>query len=220
MQGVFDVSLLNAGGLNDAAFQRAIREGTVDRLLSKLKVEKECRGVHNRIFDNNAGIYLDALFSLGACATYYNNLIGGALSFIMLANWTSEPTSYTETWTGVNSYTYEHIHDAAGTVNTGSASKRFDEDQLSPWEVWSDTDREVVHFRNRWLWSTSQGNASNISSVGIFHHSDPDGTGSYGTAKSRIGRVRLKDGAGNPVTLNKTSNHVLLMQYTFSLMTM
>lgn len=220
MQGRFNISLMGARGLKDQDFDQAVREGRIDDLLKELPVEQQFLNQHNRIMDNMAGYFLDNLFSLGNCGyPYYTRQDAppeAALAFITLLTTDGEPT-YTEDWgiEGSNSYLPLHnVYETAGAL-TG---KRFEEDEITPWELWSDTTgRNAIHFRNRFLYTPSQAVSSNIKSVGIFFHEDGDGTGSYWVARARIGRVRIKDAGGNPVTLNKLASQVLLVEYTFSL---
>lgn len=217
IEGKFNVDLLNARGFCDADFEAARREGVIKQLLSELPLEQRCPANKNRIMDNMAGYQLDFLFSMPACSDTFN--LGGsaaaALAFICLLTYDSEPT-YTEVWSWETSGT--NMHNVTGTAATGSAAKRFEEDQITPWEIWADTSgREAVYFRNRFLYTPSEGVSSDIRSIGIYHSENGDSTGGYYISQARVGRVRLKDAGGNPIILNKTGNQVLLVEYTFAL---
>lgn len=217
MQGRFDVTLLDAAGKDDAFFQEAIRAQKINSVLKGLEPRVKCHGVQNRIFDNMAGYVLNKLFSLGNCAYPYYDTSNGpqaALAFICLMSTDSDTSSYTEDWTHGDIAAYA-VTDSVGNT----AAKRFEEDQIAPWEIWSGLDgRDSVHFRNRWLYTPGQATSSTIKSVGIFFRSDADDLSNYYRRRTgRLGRVRLKDDAGYPITLNKTAEQVLLIEYTFVL---
>lgn len=217
-EGRFDVSLLNARGLKDEDFWEAQRDGNISALLDKLPVDLHCPAVKNRIMDNMAGFFLNKLFSLGNCAWpyYYETYgVGTALNGICLLTTDSEPT-YTEDWGERDPST--HISRMIDTANSTLGAKRFDQDQVSPWEVWADTTgRDAVYFRNRVLYTPSQGISSDIRSVGIAFNDEGTSYGGYNRAIAKIGRVRLKDAGGNPIIINKTASQVLLIEYTFAL---
>jgi len=224
MQGRFDISLIGARGLKDHDFDQAVREGRIDELLKELPVERHFANQRNRIMDNMAGYMLDNLFSLGNCGfPYYYRSTGApeaALANVCLLTTDGEPT-YTEDWGLVNSNSYKTIHTSFESANTSSGGKRFEEDQISAWEIWADSvGREAVHFRNRFLYTPTQGVSSSIRSVGIHYRENGDGTDSYSEARARIGRVRIKDAGGVPVILNKLITQVLLIEYTFTLVAM
>jgi hypothetical protein len=102
-------------------------------------------------------------------------------------------------------------------VNTGNAGKRFVAHDM---EVLVDVEpngREGIFMRERWLYLPSQVVSNEIRCVGVFWCENiTDGNDERG----RIGRVRMKDAGGNPVTLNKSSSQTLLIQYTFTLVSL
>lgn len=96
-----------------------------------------------------------------------------------------------------------------------NAAKRFVQDDIEGPLIYSDTDgAEAVHLKERWLWLPSQAVSNRIRSVGIFS-CEINNTGN--DDRSATARVRLKDASGFPITLNKSSSQVLLVQYTFTL---
>lgn len=221
ISGHFDLELINAKGLVDRDFDRAVQGGYINDLLGDLPLNRKVSS-NNRVFDNMAGHYLDKLFSMPDCADpYYWSAAAGytAFTFITLLSTDGEPT-YTEDWMDTG---YVSIHNAVGTVDDATAGKKFITDQITPYSLWEDTGgREAIHFRNRWLYTTTQANSSVIRSIGIFFSADVSMTWSSSSSYriARIGRVKLKDSGGNPVTLSKNSNQVLLVEYTYSLVSM
>ena len=219
MNGYFDCSVMDARGLQDEDFAQARRDGEIMSLLGELPVEQRAFG-RNRIFDNMAGYLLHELFSLPNCASpYYNNDGSGnaALSFLCLMTTDSDTTDYQENST----QSQISMHAVSGTANASSGAKRFEEDQITGWTTWSDAGkRQAVYFRNRFLYSPTQGASNNIRSIGLFFNSDGDSTGTYSIDFGRLGRIRLKDAAGVPIIMNKTSSQVLVVEYTFALVSM
>ena len=221
MQGYFDVKTMDARGLRDEDFEQAIKAGDIRSVLADLKVQRHCAG-KNMLNDNFAGYVLDRLFSLPACATYYNEEADGApsasLAFINLMTTDTEPV-YTDAYSYRNTGT--NIHNMQDSINTTSSAKRFEEDEIEAWRVWVPSDgREAIKFRNRVLWIPSEGVSSNIRTIGINYNENGDGVGGYNQALGRVGRIRLKDTAGNKVILTKNDREVLLVEYTFTYVTL
>jgi hypothetical protein len=223
MNGMFNIKLFDNRGLKDGAFEKAIEGNYLMEQLDDLPVERHLPSQQNRIFDNLANMHLHTIFSgpnPGGTWTYLvNNSPSNhaAIAFINLSTDSSVPTGYTEDWTSdtnVNS-----ISNVTSSANTSSGSKRFIEDDITAPTIWSDTAREAIHFRNRFLWLPSQGNSSSIRSVAIYAHEDADNTSRYYLAVGKVGRVRLRDADGVLTTLNKTSSNSLLVEYTFTLVT-
>lgn len=221
MEGFFKVSKMPAHGLSDHDFEQAIKEGRLDALLTTLPVKQEAR-CKNRLFDNLAGYFLDTLFSLGNCGwPYYERNDSppeAMLNSICLLTTDGDTDSYTEDWGAAGTSSYNTIHWRPDAANTASGGKRFEEDEIEAWQVWVDTGgREAIHFRNKFLYLPSQGESSNIRSIGIFFLENGDGTGGYWEARGKVGRVRLKDANGVPIIMTKSDREILLVEYTFTM---
>lgn len=229
--GHFDVQKMMACGLTDADFTRAIKEGRIKELLKKLPVVQRCSG-SNRIFDNMAGYILHRKLSLPACAgPFYRteNNPPAALTWILLANTDGDTTSYTEDSDNWDGWGYNrNMNTGVNSVNTSSAAKRFEEDQIYGWTIGKDLDsngRESIYFRNAFLYLPTEGYTSggyDIRSIGIYYASDGDSAPAldYYTSTALIGRVRLKDSAGNKIAVTKNTSEVLFVEYTFQLVSM
>ena len=226
MNGKFDVQLIGNRGLDDRAFQRAIDGGYIMDLLGDLPLQKHCprEKNDNMIFDNYAeGMMRLCLSGPTPAHGYWDECWGdsnnAALSRIGLATTSSLPT-YTEDFSSNHFYSLQTTNHTPDSANTSSGGKRFIEDDITAPTIWSDTDREAVHFRNRFLYLPSQGNSSSIRSISIHLNKDADQslTASGSTKYScKIGRVRLRDANGVLTTLNKTSSNSLIVEYTFTL---
>ena len=151
MRGVFDVKLLDACGYTDEDFDRAKKAGLIIPMLDSLPVVQQCIGVNNRLFDNVAGVLLAELFSCPAKGSVYDDHTSASaiLAHICITNDSSDTTDYQEDWTLADSSSYDTIHERPGSVNTSNAGKRFEEDQITQWVVWTDTQgQNAIHFRN------------------------------------------------------------------------
>jgi len=168
------------------------------------------------IFDNMAGYIFDNLFGLSACDSPYNDTGGGvaALGFICLLS-TVDESFYTENWTGTAS---PNIHSVSDSVDNTYGAKRFIEDSLGNYDIWFDGDREEISFKDSFLYSSEECISSSIESIGIFFSANADAT-TGGHDIARIGRVKNKDGGGIPITSEKISGQVVLVDYVFSLVT-
>jgi len=214
MQGKFDLTLLDADGIKDADFQRAKADGKLDDLLGKLQVAQQAHGISNRLFDNLAGYLLDHVFQGPQAANpYYQNPgVASALAHITLLSTDADTTSYTEQ---VDSF--GTLHNTTDSVDVVAAGKRFIIDEVSPYVVHPDpAGREQLIFRSRWLYLPSEAISAAIKSIGLYYATDAILTGNI--SRSRIGRVRLKDNLGTPITLAKTASQSLLVEYSYSLL--
>lgn len=226
MQGRFDITKKNAGGLLDADFAKAQREGWLAELLDELPTVQKVQ-TNNRIFDNMAGFILDKLFSLSNCGNYYYETDDGgpsALYAIGLSTDGSATDNYQEDWSKHNSYNDNQNLSQFGTsVISSGATKRFAQDGVESWVVESAADREAITYKDKWLFTPQSFSSTSIKSIEIWFVSDGN-TGltdiDYGDAAGKIGRVRLKDSEGNDVTLTKNTSEIVLVEYTFTLVSM
>jgi hypothetical protein len=214
MLGRFDVHLKPARGLRDGDFLEAIRRGKIGRLLAELPTEQRAQA-RNQIFDNMAGYHLDHSFSGPQTAyPYYFDSGNAALAHICMTNLDADP-GYTDDWSA-----YTNLHNMTGSVNGSNAGKRFVEDGITDHVQESDPDgngRESLRYTERWLYLPTQIISNQIKSISIGFHTNADSAGNQETGM--IGRVRLKDSKGRNVAISKTSKHVLLVQYEFTLVT-
>jgi len=222
MNGMFDVKLINNRGKKDGYFEQAIQDGYIMDALDDLPAVRHLPKQQNWIFDNYAGGMIRNILSGPAHTGLWENLYSetaqnASLAFIMLTTTSTLPTYQEDfTCTDGGNYAIHTTNRDPDSANTSSGSKRFIEDQITSPTIWTDSVRETISFRNRWLWLPSQGNSNAIRSISIHGCEDGDATSGY-MASGRIGRVRLRDSAGLVTTLNKTSSNSLLIEYTFSL---
>jgi len=208
MQGHFDIFVQDAGGLKDEDFLKAEQEGRLGALLSGLPVDQEAHAKNTLTHMLTVSIFRRS-FAHGFPNAAYpmersNNI---PLYFICILNTASEP-AYTD-WYGA----YVSIHAVSGSVNTGNAGKRFIVHDLE-YVIGTDPDgREAIFLQERWLYLPSQVVSSEIRSVGIYwSETVNDGNDEKGI----VGRVRMKDAGGKPITLDKSASQTLLIQYTLT----
>lgn len=225
MQGVFTLTKYDAQGLSDQAFDEASKKGKLKELLSTLKVHQECKAVSNRIFDNMAAYLFFHKFSGPDIGVPFNQQAFGASVVASLG-------TICLLTTDSGTFNYEEFVDEPGSVNNHQnlvdavnlvdAAKRFVEDSSVVYDrathVVTDPgslSREAISFESNWIYATGEVVSTNIRSLGIYFSEWADSLG--GPERSRIGRVRLKDANGNPIILHKTNLEVLLVKYTFTL---
>lgn len=215
-KGQFDLTLFNAGRHKDADFERAIAAGKLDHLLLDCQVAQRAVG-RNMLFDNLVGYLFYRLFS-GAPTPQdpFQNWVstGPAIAVIHLNTRSDEPT-YTELNTSDYYATY---HNLAYAANTGSGSKRLIADSVG-WSIWSDPNKEQIFFRTRVLYLPSQGVSNSIYSIGACWISRIENDGTYGH-KGSIARIKLHDTDGEPIRMKKSQYQALLVEYTFSMLSL
>lgn len=217
MQGHFKVSLMDAQGFTDEDFRKAHAAGCLQGLLDQLPTLEKAEG-KNQVFDNFAGYTLRFVMSGGTLVpTNPLDYDGGnaALATICLSLTSSDPT-YTEAqYDG----SYRDISVVIDSVNSGSAGKRFIEDDIDTPELTVlPSGQEGIVFRSRFLYFPLEAltTAPNfINSLTIWHAEDAD---SSSTRRCSIARIRLKNSAGQKITIQKSSKQVLLVEYEFTLL--
>jgi hypothetical protein len=148
----------------------------------------------------------------GMEANNYNGSSG--LGFISLTSTSAEVTYNGENYYGAPSY--QSVPD----IVSGSGSKLFINDCIiTPDFNVDQSGREAVYGKFKWLYLPGEATSSVIRSVAVFYL-DAISMASSGYNKTRIGRVRIKDSGGNPVTISKATTRSLLVEYTFTIPTL
>lgn len=207
------VTALDAGGLGDAPFLRAASQGRLREFLDSLPVAQRSAKVENLVLDNFAGMMFFQTwedYGMPSPESNWNDgslTVQGLLSIVLLSNESTEP-GYQE-YSGA---AYTTAHALPGSVNATYGAKRFVEDDVDAFELRINPNgRESILFTSRFLWLPSEGTLVDIRSVACWWSADADSL----TTQRRVKmcRVRLKDGGGNPITLGKTANQALLVEY-------
>lgn len=209
MQGVFNVRLLDDGGIPDAVWREACRAKACRELLEGRETVAEARS-ENLVFDNFAAYLFRYLMSGGGISNPYNLDSGNAwLGHINLLNTDVDPT-YQEA-----SDIFTSPGFMTGTV-TSDAFKRFIEDDIDTPELTVDPNgREAVIHRSQYLWTPLQAVSTDIRAIGTFFSRDADNTGN--TSRGRASRTRLKDSKGRNVRLSKSNRQVIVVEYEFTI---
>lgn len=214
--GHFDLALKDAKGFGDEAFIEATRQGRLSRMLDDLPTELEAH-TDNLVMD---GIVLYLGFNLFQVGDRPNgvrvDLIsgGGAAWFtsVCLMTTDSEP-DYQSEWYRNGGYDLFGMSNVPESANSSTGGKRFKDDASETTDVRSDPGgRESVTYRDRWLYLPTQGTSSNIRSIAVRVSNNAQGFGNDFYI-GRAARVRIKDGGGNPIIINKTTSQVLLVEY-------
>lgn len=220
MQGHFDLSMLDTPGLTPELIEAVRREGgdpKVEALLRGLKVEERW-STDNLIYQVTPSyLYFWAISGPSPYGHMNNNNSAGCscLGFICLTSTASEPSYTAENYSAIVSY-------ASVPDNVGSnPSKLFIDDCIVAPDIKVDPDgRESIYLKCKWLYLPGQATSSVIRSVSVFfldYYNAPTYSSYY---KTRIGRVRIKDSGGNPVTISKAATKSLLVEYTFTMPTL
>lgn len=215
MQGRFDLTLMDAGGIPNEVWLAARRTRRALELLRGLRTKQRAR-TRNQVFDNFAGHLFDMSFSGPQCDyPFYHDSGNAFLGILTLDNRDAAPT-YQELWSG-NVYPYDlgYITGVTKPGSTHSYKRVIEDDDDTPDVIVDPTGRERVYFRSRFLFTPLEGVANDINGISIWFRRDADTT-SY-TESGSAARTRLYDSKGRKVTMNKTITDILLVEYEFSL---
>lgn len=214
MQGIFNIHLRDAAGYSDDDFEKAIQDGTIEELLSSLKVVQHVKA-HNMIFDMWAANALWRCFSGGGLGSPHDKSTGegSASCGIIAMAFTATPPTYQETanW---DSQLIHRTNDAVNSTNSGKRMGGID----SFWWVAETVagGRQQIEFREKYIYTTTQV-VANIYSVTLNFHEEANynSSGSYTERhKIRYGRILL------PTPINKQSGQVLEVEYHLRLMSL
>lgn len=212
IQGRCRATALDAKGLGDAPFLRAASQGRLREFLNSLPVAERSAKVENLVLDNYAGQMFFQIWRDYGCPTPESNwhegeTTMGLFAIVNLSNDSTEP-SYQE----FSGTIYAGMHAVSNSVDATYGSKRFVEDDVDAFDLAVHTDgREAIVHTARFLWLPSQGTLSDIRSVACWWGHDADNVGT--NRRIQMTRVRLKDSGGNPITMGKTANQALLVEY-------
>lgn len=219
MLGHFDIALLDARPYKDEDFQVAIREGVLDQLLEKLPRDMELKN-QNAISHWTVPYLFQMLMSGPAGPGIPFTTDNSGLVGVCLMDLASEPT-FSETYTQTLNYYNSNLWECANCIGATNAAKVVINGSIESYLLAKDTQgREAVFFRDRWLFLPSEAISPSIRSVGLWGNSGPYNAVSfytYGITWGRFCRVRLKDSGGNPVTINKLGTQAMVVDYTFTL---
>lgn len=220
-KGRFDVSIFKPSKHRDEDFEAAIKRGELDHLLLDLEVEQRARS-NNMLFDNlmPSLFYRAGWNGCPAAPDPYDDWSGSGSGIwcVYLATTDDDPT-YQESW-DLNYWAYGYnMPNCANCGSSTHGARRFYNDQAAPYEVWVAADgRQQIFFRNRWFFLPTQGYSDNIRSIVLawYREASRSLTDQNAVNKRSIGRVRLRDQDGEKVRLNKTAYQAMLLEYTFS----
>lgn len=217
MKGRFNLSLKDSGGYKDEDFISAQSNGEILPFLDSLETKQNIEA-DNLVFDHVAEFFFVNMMSGPAVSFPYG--IGGTgngyLGTLVLSTYDTDPT-YTETETyGVFSRTG---HNVGSSANGSTAGKRFIEDDIIDPDIIIDSNgREACLVRSKFLYLPSEGVSNDIRSLAIWFDTNADLAPTDSSREWGISaRIRLKDSGGNPIIINKTASEVLLVEYTFTL---
>lgn len=212
MQGHFDILRKEARGLGDEHFLAAMQDGSIHKLIESLETSFEMHQ-KNQVHDAFPTMMFRNVFGRFGNAWYPHDRYQIPLFTMCLQYEASEPVFYYH-WG-----TYTDWDSTAWSIGDGIGAAKIMDTGIDPVYIFSEpnNDQEAIHAKFRFLWLPSEGNSNEIRSVGIFS-CENNTTGN--DERGATARVRLKDAAGDPITLVKTPSQVLLIQYTFTLVSL
>lgn len=211
MQGHFDLFLQNSRGLRDADFIAARDAGRLGALLETLPVEREVHS-DNLVHQLFSICMFRLVFGHGLPNGTYPMSVSTGIPFYTVALLTSGDEPAYSDWWGGNQYPYNVPYCVSTT-----GYKRFVVNAEETSYAAEVSGREAVFLRSRWLFLPSEAVSNSIRSVGAYW-SDTATLGAED--RGLIARARIKDTGGNPITLIKTSEQSLLVQYTATLVSL
>lgn len=221
LQGHVDLQRFDARGLGKEEIQAGIKAMGLDRFLKEIHKNGHWEG-KNRIL---AALARCLYYSQGSTTTnggwlnapdpgnYYNTSANPFLWAALLASTATEP-AVNEWFSQNNSYNWTPPD---AVTSQYDALKRFNTDGVVDVEVFKDpSGKEASHVRQKFMWYPGEATSSSIRSVVIYSSEGNSGYGGIYEDKARVARWRIKDSGGNPVTLSKLAQEVLLLQYTLT----
>jgi hypothetical protein len=217
MQGHFDLTMLHTPGLTQEAIDTARKIGgdpEVAALLRQLPKEDEWHTDNILYRTTPSYLYFRAGSNTGLYGSWSPATGYSALDVLALVNTSSEPP-YNEG----SAYGYLACDSIPDLVVAGAWKYFIGNCIVTPdFKVAADG-REAVYAKFKFLFLPGQATSSTIRSVAIW------GSGKYGSSdatamRTRMGRVRIKDSGGNPVTITKAATKSLLVEYTFTIPTL
>lgn len=222
IQGHIDLQRFDARGLTREEIDAGIKAMGLDRFLKEVHKNGHWEG-KNRVlaafarcmyYANGAATNEGGWLNAPNPGDFYNTSSRPLLWGVLLATTSTEP-AVNEWWSQNNSYNWTPPD---AVTSQYDALKRFNTDGPIDVEVYKDPNgKEGAHVRQKFLWYPGEATSSSIRSVVLYGSEGDSGYGGVYEDKARICRWRIKDSGGNPVTLSKLSQEVLLLQYTFSI---
>lgn len=210
MQGHYNIKLMNSRGLSDEDFNRAQKSGTIDELLDSLDVVKEF-DQKNQLTHYMAGTLFNQIFGAPSVASRIQT--GNFFHYIGFGNDTGE---YDYSYNDYNNYMLSLFVSPNGNavdvdVKRTSAAIRTHQVIVEP----NSSGLRAAYDVHRFLWTPSQVISSEIREVKFASTQDQSDGWYYSDECRTISRIRIKDANGNPQTIAKTADEVILVQWTF-----
>jgi len=211
MKGHFDLRLLETPGLTPELVA-AWRARGLDPVRELLSYEEAGRWqVDNLVFGVSPSYLYKQAWS-GATAYGPLDTRSALLKYLILTSTSAEVA-----------YMGEETYSAGGAppsnvpdIVTSNAYKEFINGCFVPQEIAADpTGRDAVYGTFKFLFYPGEATSNVIRSVTLWSIAYWSGQ----NYRVRVGRVRIKDSGGSPVTLDKGATQSLFVQYTFTMPT-
>jgi len=212
-KGHFDIKLLDSRDLTDEDFHRAQKDGSIDDLLDNLEV-KEHYSNSNQITHLVPGwLYYHAFgISPGIGETAAS---GNLFHYVMLCTDTEEPTYDMSEWNpDLYVWAIRPLGDVADAeIKRPASAIRGHQLTVEP----NSTGRRSITDVHKYLWTPNQCVSNEIRTVKICSTNEGSDYWYYYDEINLMTQFRIKDSNGNPQTIAKTANEVLLIQWTLTM---
>lgn len=216
MNGQFNVTLFDAGSYKDQDFVDAVREKSISKLLSELKVDLRLETQNTILHYVVPHIFQHLMSGPGAPSPFDNATYGNFICMCFMSK--PEEPAFTESYTVYMGNYTQYVYYTSECINYPGAAKLLINDSCETYYLAKDSQgREAVIFRDRWLFLPSEVISSSIRSIGIYGNNFANATAINYAIWGRSARVRFKDPGGNPVTINKLGTQAMVVDYTFTL---
>jgi hypothetical protein len=212
MKGHYNVQLLNARGLSDRDFNIAQKDGTIDELLDGLEIIEEYD------HDNQLSHYMagELFYRLFGAPTVGADIQDGNIFHYM--GFGTDPAEYDYSFTEYNLYMLDMFVSPNGDSADSDIKRTSAAVRTHQVIVEEDaTGLRAAHDIQRYLWTPSQANSTDIREIKFASTNSASDVWYYADECRTIARTRIKDANGNPQTIAKTSNEVILVQWTITM---
>lgn len=232
MQGHFDLQMLHTPKLTPRIIEQVRREGGDPAVEEYLRCQPKDDEWHmdNIVYQTTPSWFYWALMNGNTPYGGMQTSSEGGPQFlcaISLGRLSSEPTYTTDMESPYIQLTpgSAGVDRVAGTLG----SKRFSTPAtdasgciVDPVVLSDASLREAIYIKSKWLFLPGECTDDQIRSIHVWWGSSWNYALNQGAARQmcRIARVRIKDSGGNPITINKIATKSLLVEYTFTMVSL
>jgi hypothetical protein len=213
-KGHINLKVLNCKGLKDEDFEAAQKDGTIDNLLGSLEVMQEFDH-DNQLSHHLAGNLFWRIFGAPNPTSGVTVADGNMLHYIGFGTSSTEYDYSFDEWNGdiwqlvitpLGDTLQADFKNMSGAIRTHRVVVEEDATGL-----------RAARDIHRWLWFPTHCVSNAIREFKVLSTDDTSDTWYYYDEVRTLSRVRIKDENGVPQTIAKTTNEVLLLEWTLTM---